>query len=55
MLKVFLITLTGFITRNLSDGSLTNIKAAKGSGDGCDEESVRVLKLSPAWKPATGW
>lgn len=34
-----------------SDGTLTNVKVAKGIGYGCDEESVRVVKLSPPWKP----
>ena len=33
------------------DGSLSNIKIALGIGDGCDEEVVRVLKLSPKWIP----
>jgi len=33
------------------DGSLTDIKVARGIGDGCDEEAVRVIKNSPKWKP----
>ena len=33
------------------DGSLTDIVVVKGIGGGCDEEAVRVLKLSPKWKP----
>ncbi len=33
------------------DGHLTDIKVARGIGDGCDEEAVRVIKLSPNWKP----
>ncbi len=33
------------------DGEITNIKIARGIGDGCDEEAVRVMKLSPPWKP----
>lgn len=33
------------------DGSLSNVKVVKGLGYGGDEESVRVLKLSPKWKP----
>jgi protein TonB len=33
------------------DGSLTDIKVARGIGDGCDEEAVRVLRASPHWKP----
>jgi protein TonB len=34
------------------DGSLSNVKAVKGIGHGCDEEVVRVIKSLPAeWKP----
>jgi len=33
------------------DGSLTDVKVARGIGDGCDEEAVRVIKASPHWKP----
>jgi len=33
------------------DGSLTDVKVARGIGDGCDEEAVRVIKASPKWKP----
>ena len=33
------------------DGTLTDIKVLRGIGGGCDEEAVRVLKSSPAWKP----
>ncbi|HEY4322395.1 MAG TPA: TonB family protein [Mucilaginibacter sp.] len=33
------------------DGSLTDVKVARGIGDGCDEEAVRVLRASPKWKP----
>lgn len=33
------------------DGSLSNIGVLRGIGDGCDEEAVRVMKLSPPWKP----
>ena len=33
------------------DGSLKDIKVVKGIGGGCDEEVVRVLKLSPKWSP----
>jgi len=33
------------------DGSLTDIKVARGIGDGCDEEAIRVIKASPHWKP----
>jgi len=33
------------------DGSLTDVKVARGIGGGCDEEAVRVIKMSPKWKP----
>jgi protein TonB len=33
------------------DGTLTDIKALKGIGAGCDEEAVRVIGGSPKWKP----
>jgi len=33
------------------DGTLTDVKAVKGIGGGCDEEAVRVIKGSPKWKP----
>jgi TonB family protein len=33
------------------DGTLTNIKAIKGSGSGSAEEAVRVMQASPKWKP----
>ena len=33
------------------DGSITDVKAVKGIGAGCDEEAVRVLQGSPKWKP----
>ena len=33
------------------DGSLTDVKAVKGIGAGCDEEAVRVVKMAPKWKP----
>ncbi|MDO3641187.1 energy transducer TonB [Mucilaginibacter sp. L3T2-6] len=35
------------------DGRLTDVKVARGIGDGCDEEAVRVIKLSSPWKPGT--
>lgn len=35
------------------DGSLTNIKEVHGIGNGCDEEAVRVMKISPKWNPGT--
>lgn len=33
------------------DGALTDVKVARGIGDGCDEEAVRVIKSSPRWSP----
>ena len=33
------------------DGSLSNIRVAKGIGVGCDEEALRVIKNSPQWNP----
>lgn len=33
------------------DGSLTDIKVAKGIGGGCDEEAVRVISEAPKWNP----
>ncbi len=33
------------------DGSLSNLKIIKGIGGGCDEETIRVLSLSPKWEP----
>jgi TonB family protein len=33
------------------DGSLSDIKVARGVGDGLDEEALRVMRLSPHWKP----
>lgn len=41
----------GFIVEK--NGTLTDFKIIRGIGGGCDEEAVRVLKLSPAWKPGT--
>lgn len=35
-----------------ADGSLTNIKIAKGIGGGCDEEVLRVLSKAEKWIPA---
>lgn len=31
------------------DGSLTDIKVAKGIGGGCDEEAIRVISKAPKW------
>jgi TonB family protein len=33
------------------DGSLSNIRVVRGIGNGCDEEAIRVLAISPKWKP----
>ncbi|MFC2111540.1 energy transducer TonB [Bacteroidota bacterium] len=35
------------------DGSISNISIIKGIGSGCDEETIRVIKLMPKWKPGT--
>ena len=34
------------------DGTLQDVTVIKGIGSGCDEEAIRVLKLSPRWEPA---
>jgi len=39
----------GFVVER--NGTLTDFKVIKGIGSGCDEEAIRVLKSSPAWKP----
>lgn len=33
------------------DGSLTDVKAIKGIGAGCDELAVKVVQGAPKWKP----
>lgn len=33
------------------DGKITDVKAVRGIGAGCDEEAVRVLQNAPKWKP----
>jgi periplasmic protein TonB len=33
------------------DGSITDVKAIKGIGGGCDQEAERVLQAAPKWKP----
>jgi TonB family protein len=33
------------------DGSVSNVEVKRGIGGGCDEESVRVIKAMPKWKP----
>jgi TonB family protein len=40
----------GFIVEK--NGSLSDFKVVRGLGAGCDEEAIRILKLSPIWKPA---
>jgi TonB family protein len=35
------------------NGELTNIKVDRKLGGGTDEEAIRVMKLSPHWKPGT--
>ena len=32
------------------DGGLTDVVVIRGIGGGCDEEAIRVVKLSPTWK-----
>lgn len=34
-----------------TDGSLTDVKAVKGIGAGCDQEAVRVIEAAPKWSP----
>jgi TonB family protein len=34
-----------------TDGSVTEVKLVRGIGGGCDEEALRVFKLSPRWSP----
>ncbi len=33
------------------DGSISEVKAVKGIGAGCDEEAVRVIQSAPKWNP----
>lgn len=33
------------------DGSLSDIKIERGIGGGCDEEALRVLRITKGWKP----
>jgi TonB family protein len=33
------------------DGTVSNVKVARGIGHGCDEEAIRVVSSMPAWKP----
>ena len=32
-------------------GSLTDLRVVKGIGSGCDEEALRVMRMSPKWNP----
>lgn len=41
----------GFVVEK--NGELTDLKVIRGLGSGCDEEAIRILKNSPAWKPGT--
>jgi TonB family protein len=34
-----------------ANGAVTNVKILRGIGSGCDEESVRVVKIMPNWIP----
>ncbi len=33
------------------DGTLSDVRAIKGIGAGCDEEAVRIVQSAPAWNP----
>ena len=33
------------------DGTITDVKAIKGIGGGCDQEAERILASAPKWKP----
>jgi protein TonB len=33
------------------DGSLSDVRAIKGIGAGCDEEAVRIIQAAPPWNP----
>ncbi len=35
------------------DGSLSDIRIARGINEEADKEALRIIKLSPKWKPAT--
>lgn len=41
----------GFVVEK--NGSLSDLKVVRGIGSGCDEEALRILKNSPAWKPGS--
>jgi protein TonB len=45
---------TGRVTINFvvnADGSITDVKLARGIGNGCDEEAIKVVKGLPRWNP----
>jgi len=33
------------------DGSISHVKIIRGIGSGCDEETLRIIKAMPKWKP----
>ena len=35
------------------DGSITDVKTARGVSSELDKEAIRVIKMMPKWKPAT--
>jgi len=35
-----------------TDGSISNVRAKKGIGAGCDEQAVIAVKTAPKWNPA---
>jgi TonB family protein len=43
------IVMIGFVIEK--DGSVSNVETITGIGDGCDEQAIRVIKLSSPWKP----
>jgi TonB family protein len=43
------IVYVGFIVDK--DGLIKDVKIKQGIGEGCDEEALRVIRSSPAWKP----
>lgn len=36
-----------------ADGSIYNVRVLRGLGYGCDEEAMRLIRIMPAWNPAT--
>ncbi len=45
---------TGRVTINFvvnDDGSITDVKLARGIGNGCDEEAIKIIKGLPRWNP----